>query len=278
MNAHTIDPFAPQPWFAGNAMHQGPQVMSQEINNDLLFMSLMVNHQYQFRRLSSIEMAKALTSLGYTALFTEEQTLVLEAFASGRVYGTIHEVISSPHRHFILRVAGMPSMYNVFLSYVKTVIGIAQHVDTPQALNSLIDACRVKEYAAQLQQDPWKGRIRTHVCGVPMPKPVLDHGFRPRRPNNVQAGNNSVLVYNPDMAPLILNADMETTYHINGFYVLFHMNNFSSFNDVEVEVHESTRNDLPGLLATEMDGNIFRRYFDPVQRVENIKALSLVIR
>lgn len=283
MNAHMINPFAPSPQFIGDVMYQGPQAMTQEINNDLLFVSLMVSHYSKFEGLTELGISKVLASAGYNAIFTEQQVAVLEAVASKKKYLTVEAAVKSPHRQFVLRGLGVLNMVETVQEYIKLVMGAPSLVEIIQDFlrQCMQYEATLRSQAIMLQRPngPYlNGMIRQHVFGHKvMHTPVLDHGFRPRRPNSVQACSNSVFVYSPDAAPLILNADMETTYHINGFYVLFHMNNFSSHKDVEVEVHESARNDLPGLLATEMDSGIFRRYFDPTQRIKNIEALALVI-
>lgn len=217
---------------------------------------------------------------GMNGNVTEDQQRLFDLIAGPVRFTSYEEVARSKHRKFILALSTLPDGL-LMINYIKNVARFAEKYCIDLGL--MLELCKKTQfnYDMQMQRpNPMSGLVRRQVFGQPagLPVPPLDHGIRPRSPNNVQAAHNSVFIYSPDMAPLILNADMETTYRINGFAVLFHMNNFKSICDVEVEVHESARNDLPGLLATEMDGGVFRRYFDPTQRVKNIEALSLVIK
>lgn len=248
--------------------------MEPVMQEDLLFAVALSRIPRPLRCLPTSVLIEHLNDQGFAFQPNRKRLAVLDLIGTGHVFNLIDELADSAHWYFIYLLSAMPND-DTLRGYLKAVV-FQTGILTDDALQQLVRLCTVRAHR-------WtKARQYAVPTGILTPKlrgaaPAV-HGFRPA--GIPVAENNQVIIYCQTYDIDELNAppaELETTYSVNGYRILFQMNNFSSFESVRVVVHESLTS-LANLHDTVMDGQAFRHYFDPARRLDNIKALMTQLK
>ena len=241
-----------------------------KVNADLNFVRALVTQPNGGRGQSMSQLGTLIVGCGYVHPVEWEQAAqLIGTITSGKDYG---DFFTSPYAHFIMLLSSVRD-WATLRAFVSRVCLLS----TVHSASQMTDITRECLMQWQTRRNR-NGFIRQSVYGVPagFPVPPLDHGFRPGTSDDL-ANNNAVFIYHPAEEPLIFTVAQQTHYSINGFVVLFSMDNFDFSEAVEVELHSSVQDVLPRLRDVNMTAEAFRRYFDTTKRADNIKALMNII-